>query len=282
MSSPVTELKTRARLLLNALHAATPASLERATRISKQQAWPLPAIPDAWTLRHALNIVASEAGFKHWEHARSIFSGEAQASEDMGTFWYDQQAHGFTNHWFASYAEAKAQLQLHADHYLLPYKKQFFVAELPCITQLGLADSAGLWQAISHDLVAGYGSPAWLALCELRLNATRAKPDENTANDAANTATTNVTDSAQKDTEFSDYVLNTFIENGRINKIPQMRKKRLVILQWLVNQLELERRYPEKEINTFLLQFHEDFATLRREFIACKLMAREDNVYWRC
>lgn len=270
MSSPITELKTRARLLLNALQAETPASIARSTRISKQQAWPIPATADAWTLRHALNIVASEAGFKHWEHARTIFSGAAHAGEDMGSFWHDRQAHGFTNHWFASYAQAKTQLELHTESYLLPYQKQFFVAELPCIAQLGLADSSGLWQAISHDLVAGYGSPAWLALCELRLNATRAIPGDTDLH------------SAQEEVAFSAYVLNTFIENGRINKIPQMRKKRLVILQWLVSQLELKRRYPEKEINTFLLQFHEDFATLRREFIACKLMAREDNVYWRC
>ena len=51
--------------------------------------------------------------------------------------------------------------------------------------------------------------------------------------------------------------------------------------QWLVDQLEPQRDYPETEINAFLLQFHEDYATLRREFIACKLMAREDGVYRR-
>ena len=170
MLFPVTELKTRARLLLNAMHANTPASIARSTRISKQQAWP---IPQLWTLRHALNIVASEAGFSHWEQARHVLSGAAQANEDMGTFWYDKRAHGFTNHWFAHYHEAKAQLQLHPDSYLLPYKNQFFVAELACITPLGLAENASLWQALSHDLVAGYGSAAWTGLCALRLKATR-------------------------------------------------------------------------------------------------------------
>jgi hypothetical protein len=174
MSSPITELKTRARLLLNALHVKTPASIARSTRISQQQAWP---IPDEWVLRHALNIVASEVGFNHWEHARRVLNGEAQANEDMGVFWYDKQAHGFTNHWFAHYAEAKAQLQLHPDSYLLPYKNQFFVAELPCMTQLGLADNVPFWQAIQHDLVTGYGSAAWTALCELRLAATRRQTD---------------------------------------------------------------------------------------------------------
>jgi hypothetical protein len=271
MFSPVTELKTRARLLLNAVRTDTQYSIARCARISKQQGW---QIPDEWTLRHALNIVAGEAGFNHWEHARQAFSATTSAQQDMGTFWYDKQAHGFTNHWFADYPEAKAQLQLHPQSYLLPYKNQFFLAEHACIAQLGLGDSISQWQALSHDLIGGYGSSAWTALCERRLKAIRDATDQTPGEDART--------SGSESAEFANRVLSTFVDNGRINKIPQMRKKRLVILQWLVDQLEKERRYPEKEINSFLLQFHEDYATLRREFIACKLMAREDNVYWRC
>lgn len=134
------ELKTRSRLLLNALHGGALVALERSARLSKKQRWEIPALGD------------------------------------MGEFWYDRQAHGFTNHWFAHYPEAKAQLTLHPDSYLLPYKKQFFVAEQPCITQLGLANDAALWQQLGNDLVAGYGSVAWVALCQLRLNTTRLQP----------------------------------------------------------------------------------------------------------
>lgn len=267
MLSPITELKTRARLLLNALQANQPASLERSTRICQKQAWP---VPPSWPLRHTLNIVAAEAGFSHWEHARDVLSGAAHPQQDMGSFWYGQAAQGFTNQWFAHYPEAKAQLLLQPDSYLLPYKNQFFIAEHACIHELGLASQAQLWQQLEHDLVAGYGSPAWSAICMLRLDASSGRTSPASASSLVN------------DADFSRRVLHTFIKNGRINKIPQMRKKRLVILQWLVGQLEEKRRYPEKEINAFLLQFHEDFATLRREFIACKLMAREDGIYWRC
>lgn len=164
------ELKIRARLLLKALHDGAPPALERSARLSKKQHWEIPA---QWTLRHCLNIVACKAGFQHWQHARLVLSAGAPALGDMGEFWYDRQAHGFTNHWFAHYPEAKAQITLHPDSYLLPYKKQFFVAEQPCITQLGLANDAALWQQLGNDLVAGYGSVAWVALCQLRLNTTR-------------------------------------------------------------------------------------------------------------
>jgi len=76
-------------------------------------------------------------------------------------------------------------------------------------------------------------------------------------------------------------VLKDYLQEGRLSQIPASRKKREVILHWLVNQLEWEKRYPEKEINLFLGQYHSDFATLRRELIMTKLMMRENNVYWR-
>ena len=76
-------------------------------------------------------------------------------------------------------------------------------------------------------------------------------------------------------------VLGSFIEGGRLIQIPASRKKRSVILRWLVDQFEPDRRYPEAELNEILKRYHPDCATLRREFIGAKLMAREGGVYWR-
>ena len=76
-------------------------------------------------------------------------------------------------------------------------------------------------------------------------------------------------------------VLQTFVKDGRLTKIPDMLKKRFVILEWLVGQLEFERKYPEREINAFLKRFFDDFATLRRELVDRQLMKRENAVYWR-
>jgi hypothetical protein len=79
----------------------------------------------------------------------------------------------------------------------------------------------------------------------------------------------------------TDKVLKAFVKSGRLVKLPEMLKKRLVVLQWLVDKLEFGRRYSEKEINAFLKMFHDDFATLRRELIDRQLMSRENAVYWR-
>ncbi len=80
---------------------------------------------------------------------------------------------------------------------------------------------------------------------------------------------------------WEDKVLRDFFIEGRLKEIPASRKKRLVILQWLVDQFEWGVQYPEATVNEVLKRHHPDFATLRREFIGNRLMAREGGVYWR-
>lgn len=80
---------------------------------------------------------------------------------------------------------------------------------------------------------------------------------------------------------YSRKVLETFLEDGKLKDIPSQRRKRDVVLSWLVSHFDRERRYSEAEINEKLLTFHWDSATLRREFIMTGLMQRQDGVYWR-
>jgi DNA-binding MarR family transcriptional regulator len=77
-------------------------------------------------------------------------------------------------------------------------------------------------------------------------------------------------------------VIETFVApDGKIRSIPASRKKRWALLAWLVRQFDEDHRYPEKEINARLLARHWDSATLRREFIDYRMMARERGSYWR-
>jgi DNA-binding transcriptional ArsR family regulator len=76
-------------------------------------------------------------------------------------------------------------------------------------------------------------------------------------------------------------VLTTYLQDGRLSKIPDTRKKRDVILRWLVTQFEPGRHYPEREVNEIIQRHHPDSATLRRELIGARLMQRESGVYWR-
>lgn len=76
-------------------------------------------------------------------------------------------------------------------------------------------------------------------------------------------------------------VLRTFMVDGRLAEIPAQRKKREVILRWLVKHFDKGRKYPEAQVNAIIKKYHEDYATLRREFIMAKLMERKDGFYWR-
>lgn len=75
--------------------------------------------------------------------------------------------------------------------------------------------------------------------------------------------------------------LNSTAKAQRLKEIPSSRKKRLVILKWLVSKFELGINYSEREVNDILNHYHPDYATLRRELISYKLMQRENGVYWR-
>ncbi|WP_423798542.1 metalloregulator ArsR/SmtB family transcription factor [Neobacillus sp. SAB-20_R2A] len=74
-------------------------------------------------------------------------------------------------------------------------------------------------------------------------------------------------------------IKNFFSKEGKLKTYPAQRKKKLVVLEHMVKGLELGKVYQEKEINEYLKQYHEDYATLRRELIMCQFMYRENNQY---
>jgi predicted transcriptional regulator len=78
-------------------------------------------------------------------------------------------------------------------------------------------------------------------------------------------------------------VLRDYLENGRLKRIPAQHKKRVVILHYILQEFEPGRRYAESEVNEIISRFHEDYATIRREFIERRMMDREGGGgdYWR-
>ncbi|MUG43964.1 metalloregulator ArsR/SmtB family transcription factor [Paenibacillus woosongensis] len=74
-------------------------------------------------------------------------------------------------------------------------------------------------------------------------------------------------------------IKNFFTAEGKLKSIPAQLKKKLIVLEQLVSRLELGRKYSEPEINAFIKNYHEDFATIRREFIMHQFMFRENDIY---
>lgn len=80
---------------------------------------------------------------------------------------------------------------------------------------------------------------------------------------------------------YEQKILSNFVENGRLTQLPARYKKQFIIMKWVANHFEFDKQYPEAELNDMLKQLHPDFASLRRYLIDHKLMARENNIYWR-
>jgi predicted transcriptional regulator len=77
-------------------------------------------------------------------------------------------------------------------------------------------------------------------------------------------------------------VLHDFLlPDGRLKSIPAQRKKLEVILRHIAAEFQPEVRYPEKQVNEILSRYHADTATLRRELIGYRLLARAGGEYWK-
>lgn len=85
---------------------------------------------------------------------------------------------------------------------------------------------------------------------------------------------------ADADEKYKKEVLAHFFKYGKLTQLPTQRKKREIVLLEISKSFESGRRYDEKEVNAIIHRFHEDHCTIRREMIACGIMAREKESYW--
>lgn len=74
-------------------------------------------------------------------------------------------------------------------------------------------------------------------------------------------------------------VIRDFFDGNRLKQIPAQRKKRVIVLQHLLEPFDANQEYPEKQVSEILRNAHEDFATLRRELVDYGFMTRTGGVY---
>jgi excisionase family DNA binding protein len=79
----------------------------------------------------------------------------------------------------------------------------------------------------------------------------------------------------------ADKIVNRYLKSGRFLSLPAQRKKKRYILQYILQKFETHRTYSEKEVNEIILKYHDDFCTVRREFIMEKMMTRAEGKYIR-
>lgn len=156
MTALLTELKTRARLKLNALRRNASADTETASTAR---------------LRDCLNRVSRDVGFSHWDHARRVLGGLAGTGDDMGSFWHAPGCLSLLNQWCASHEQARQLQRADPGSFVLPYRRQFMLVHDDFIRELALDPAEPAWSVVRRDLVQGYGSSAWHTLALHRLKA---------------------------------------------------------------------------------------------------------------
>lgn len=81
------------------------------------------------------------------------------------------------------------------------------------------------------------------------------------------------------DKEKSNIIRNFIDDTGKLTALPAQRKKKLVLLEYMLRGLEHGKLYKEIEINEHIKQYYQDFATIRREFVMGHFMYRQNNMY---
>jgi len=87
-------------------------------------------------------------------------------------------------------------------------------------------------------------------------------------------------DEQQKREEtYRQKVIDTFFEYGRLKSIPVQHKKKLICYEMIARQFVPGKVYGEKELNEIIVQFHEDYCTIRRDMIGEGILCRDGNKY---
>lgn len=74
-------------------------------------------------------------------------------------------------------------------------------------------------------------------------------------------------------------IKNFFTNKHQLKTFPAQRKKKLIVLEYMLRGLKEGESYSEKEINEHIQQYFADYATIRREWIICHFMNRTEGVY---
>ena len=69
--------------------------------------------------------------------------------------------------------------------------------------------------------------------------------------------------------------------DGSLTRLPASRRKRWLLYRRFIEDFAAGRAYPEGEVNEILQRRHWDCATMRREMIGWRMLAREGGVYGR-
>jgi hypothetical protein len=146
----IEEYRIRANRLLKALRGPDAIAARRAEDRLRQLPQVAGLSREQIKLKHALAIVAREAGFNGWPELKAAIE---QRSEFDPARLLDRPTGGFINLWYRTYEEARAMLACETRRYLFPYRAQFVVCEAGLIEAAGVDPSDLDWDRMGRDWV---------------------------------------------------------------------------------------------------------------------------------
>jgi hypothetical protein len=100
--------------------------------------------------KHALAVVAREAGFNGWPELKAA-TPPADIGFDATRLF--QKTATFLNLWYRTYSEAREVLTADPKRYLFPYRHQFVVCEGQLLEDQGIDTADPDWERIGRDWV---------------------------------------------------------------------------------------------------------------------------------
>lgn len=124
-------------------------------------------------LKHALAVVAEEAGAASWAALRERIAAAAPAPATIvgrtrptsAADVHSSRLTVYLNRWFADYDEARESLA-HDGGYLLPFRDQFYITSHGGVLELGLDPDDPDWERIGFDWIRPRDADAHARLVE--------------------------------------------------------------------------------------------------------------------
>lgn len=88
-------------------------------------------------------------------------------------------------------------------------------------------------------------------------------------------------ETVDREAAYRQKVLDSFLVNGRLISLPSQQKKREIVLEKLAERFDPDSTYTEREVNVVILDYYDDFCTVRREMVGLGLMERDHGIYRR-
>lgn len=90
-----------------------------------------------------------------------------------------------------------------------------------------------------------------------------------------------VSTSPEGEEKYKSKVVHSFIEYGRLKCIPSQLKKKEIIYEYMIREMEFDRDYSDKELCEIIIKYHDDYATIKRDLIGLGFLSQQDRIYRR-